>query len=177
METSLQLVTHWQSAQSPRPPQHPIEAPVCFYTLRGSSFKHFHWSISLLLEPPAHTQARVGLTLHSNRPSTTHSTRHPCQVQPLVSFLPPAKGIQGSKDISCSQCYVIIRCRNMVMWFSKEAVPSLNNTISGAVLSIRSFLDLFSIFSLKSLTFFFSYLLFLKGCLVICCTFRNIIIY
>lgn len=93
METSLQLVTHWQSAQSPRPPQHPTKAPGCFSTLWGSSFTNSHWGLSpLLSEPPDHVLTGVGLTLHSNWPSTVPSTGHPGRVQPLLSFLPPAKG-------------------------------------------------------------------------------------
>lgn len=81
METSLQLVTHWQSAETPRPPQHPTEAPEYSHTLQGVTFTNSHWGLYLLLsEPPVHVLTTMGLTLLSNWPSTILSTRHPGQV-------------------------------------------------------------------------------------------------
>lgn len=135
METSVQLVTHWQSAQWA--PQHPTKAPGCFYTLWGSSFTNSHWGLSLLLsEPPTHTLTRVGLALHSTWLSTIPSTSHRGQVRPLFSVLPLA---EGPGVFPGPRCCVITRRQGKKSWAcasAKEAASRWDNTIWGAVLCI-----------------------------------------
>lgn len=134
METSLQLMSHWQSAQYLRPSQHPSEAPGCLYIFQDSPFTNSHWGLYLFLsEPPAHMQTRVGLTLYINQLSALSSTSHPGQVQ-LLSFLPLAKGL---RVFPRPQCCVITRWQGKKSWAcgsARRQLPAWIISSGGCVL-------------------------------------------